>query len=233
MEVSIVIPTYNEAENIEDLIKELKENLESYENEIIIVDDGSPDGTADIVEDLEEYNLTLIERKRKSGIGSAYKEGFIQAEGEIIVQMDADFSHRPNEVPDLINEIENTDSQVAVGSRYVQGGDRNDPLTRRIFPLIGSKLYYYTLRSPVKDVTSGFKAYKRDILQEALKEPLPDGFHFQAASLFTIIEKGYKVTEVPIDFRPRRAGEPKYELSDLIDNLKLYLKLFIRRNSVF
>lgn len=223
-EVSVVVPTYNEEENIEDFVKKLKSELEDYSLEIIIVDD-SDDSTASIIRDIDdsESEINLIEREDKSGIGSAYKLGFSRAEGEEIVQMDADFSHRPEQIEKLLEALKDTD--IAVGSRYVDGGERNDPFFRRINPLIGSYLYQYALGSPVSDVTSGFKAYKKDTAEE-IPEDIPDGFHFQAASLIYLIDNGAEVKEVPIDFRPRRAGEPKYSFEDFTDNVKLLLKLF-------
>lgn len=223
-EVSVVVPTYNEEENIEDFVKKLKSELEDYSLEIIIVDD-SDDSTASIIRDIDdsESEINLIEREDKSGIGSAYKLGFSRAKGEKIVQMDADFSHRPEQIEKLLEALKDTD--IAVGSRYVDGGERNDPFFRRINPLIGSYLYQYALGSPVSDVTSGFKAYKKDTAEE-IPEDIPDGFHFQAASLIYLIDNGAEVKEVPIDFRPRRAGEPKYSFEDFTDNVKLLLKLF-------
>ena len=229
--ISIVIPTYNEAENIEGLLGEIREVLSDRDLEVVVVDDGSPDGTADLVESsgIEFESLELIRREFRKGIGSAYKRGFREAEGDIIVQMDADFSHRPEDIPGLIEAVEQG-SEVAVGSRYVEGGDRNDPLLRRINPLIGSYIYRYILKCPVRDFTSGFKAYNRDVVEELSGADLPDGFHFQAASLMHLVEKGRKIKEVPIEFRPRRAGEPKYSTHDLVDNIELLVKLFLKRN---
>lgn len=226
--ISIVIPTYNEAENIGDLLQKIRDVIGGQEVEFIVVDDSSTDGTADIIKSLklEIDNLKLIEREGKSGIGSAYKRGFQDAEGDIVIQMDADFSHRPEDIPKLIEAVENG-NDVAIGSRYVEGGDRNDPLFRRINPWIGKFLYVHILKSPVRDFTSGFKAYRRDVATNIPEYDLPDGFHFQAASLMKLIKEGRTTQEVPIDFRPRRAGEPKYSTKDLLDNIELFLRLFL------
>lgn len=223
-DVSVVVPTYNEEENIEDFLQEVKDKLKARDLEIIIVDD-SEDSTSSIIRENygDDSEINLIERDEAEGIGSAYKEGFSKADGDKIVQMDADFSHQPEYIEDLLEALERYN--IAVGSRYVDGGDRNDPIYRRINPLIGSYLYRYGLGSPVNDVTSGFKAYRYETVQK-LPDELPDGFHFQAASLMSLVEKGAEVGEVPIDFRPRRAGEPKYSLEDFIDNVVLLLKLF-------
>lgn len=226
--ISIVTPTYNEAENIEDLLHEINRVLSGREIEFIVVDDNSEDGTSEIVEDLEpEFeHLKLIKRKGKSGIGSAYKRGFQEAEGDIVVQMDADFSHRPEDIPKLIEAVEKG-NDIAIGSRYVEGGDRNDPLLRRINPWIGRFLYVYILKSPVNDFTSGFKAYTKEVAEEIPESDLPDGFHFQAASLMKLVKQGYRTKEVPINFQPRRAGEPKYSTRDLVDNVELFVRLFL------
>jgi dolichol-phosphate mannosyltransferase len=223
-DVSVVVPTYNEEENIKDFLEELSSELEDLDYEIVVVDD-SDDSTAEIVRKMREEDgrIRIIEREGRSGIGSAYKEGFSAAKGEKIVQMDADFSHRPDQVDRLLAALEEHD--VAVGSRYVKGGERRDPIWRRVNPLIGSYLYRYLLGSPVADVTSGFKAYRREAL-DGLPEGLPEGFHFQAASLMALLESGADISEVPIDFQPRRAGEPKYSLEDFLDNVKLLAKLF-------
>jgi len=226
--ISIIIPTYNEAENIVDLLQNVEEVIQDRETEFIVVDDNSDDGTAEIVRDLKSEidNLKLIEREGKSGIGSAYKRGFQDTEGDIIVQMDADFSHRPEDIPKLISGIEDG-NDIAIGSRYVEGGDRNDPLLRRINPWIGRFLYVYILKSPVSDFTSGFKAYKKEVAREIPEYDLPDGFHFQAASLMKLVKEGKSTKEVPIDFRPRRAGKPKYDTRDLVDNIELFIRLFL------
>ncbi len=229
MEVSVVIPTYNESENIRGIVEEVEDVLEGREHEILVVDDGSPDGTAEIVEEMMEEHpeLRLIRRDGKRGLGAAYKDALPEAEGEKIVQMDADFSHPPGKIPELLEALEH--HEVAVGSRYVEGGERKDPLHRRIFPLLGSYLYRVLLGSPVRDVTSGFKAYRKEVIEEVAGEGLPDGFHFQAASLFSALGSDASVTEVPIEFGPRRAGEPKYDTGDLVDNVLLLGKLSLKR----
>lgn len=232
IDISVVIPTYNERPNIDALVKEIHSVLAERDHEILVVDDSSPDGTADIVRTLQDDidGLRLIERAEKNGIGSALKHGFREADGDVVVQIDADFSHPPEKIPELVATVERG-ADAAVGSRYVEGGDRKDPLHRRIFPLIGSYLYRILLDSPVSDVTSGFKAYSAEKAAELGENELPDSFHFQAASLFSLIDGGASVEEVPIDFGPRRAGEPKYTWTrDLPANIILLLKLALRKN---
>ncbi len=230
MAVSVVVPTYNEAANVAPLVEAVHAALGDRLAELVVVDDGSPDGTADVVRGLQgDYDgLRLLEREEREGLGAAYKHAFRQIDADTVVQMDADFSHPPDRLPALVDAVE-TGADVAVGSRYVDGGDRQDPLHRRVFPLIGSYLYRAVLGSPVRDVTSGFKAYDGAVLDELALDGLPDGFHFQAASLLALVDAGADVVEVPIAFRPRRAGEPKYGVGDLWDNFMLFVSLAARR----
>ncbi|MFB6207713.1 MAG: glycosyltransferase [Candidatus Nanohaloarchaea archaeon] len=229
--MTVAIPTYNEAPNIEELLSRVHSILDNREHEVIVVDGGSTDGTRDKVREMAEDTPTvrLVERETRRGIGSAYREAFRLAKGDVVVQMDADFSHPPEYLPSLVESVEEG-VDVAVGSRYVEGGERNDPLHRQVFPLIGSYLYRVLLRSPVRDVTSGFKAYSREAAKHISSARLPDGFHFQAASLFECLEEGYDVDEVPFTFEPRKGGEPKYSFKDLLDNVSLLLKLTARKH---
>lgn len=233
MDVSVVIPTYNERATITDTLRAVDTALEGEDREILVVDDGSPDGTADMARGMQDEiaGLRVVERKRKEGLGAAYKDAFDRVEGDIVVQMDADGSHPPEAIPQLIDAVRKG-ADVAVGSRYVAGGDRKDPLHRRIFPLIGSHLYQYVLGFPVRDVTSGMKAYSREALDTVRDaEGLPDGFHSQAASLHRLVQAGYTVTEVPITFRERQGGNPKYGPRDLLDNLGLFVRLALSREN--
>jgi dolichol-phosphate mannosyltransferase len=230
MDVSIVIPTYNEAENVEPLIKEIAQQLEGRNFEIIFVDDDSPDGTADIIEDMQDERdfLRLIRREQKAGIGSAYKEGFREAKGNYVVQMDADFSHRPEDLPKLIETLEQ-DVMVVIGSRYVDGGERKDPVYRRIFPIIGSYLYRFGLGASVKDFTSGFKGLNAEVVED-ISEGLPDGFCFNPALLLSATKMDYEIVEVPIKFEERRAGKPKYSTFDLCRNALFFSKRMLERH---
>jgi dolichol-phosphate mannosyltransferase len=229
MEVSVVIPTYNEADNVAPLVDRLEDQLGDREFEIVFVDDDSPDGTADKIEELQEKRdfLRLIRREGKKGIGSAYKAGFKEADGDYVVQMDADLSHRPEDLKALIAALDNG-ADTAIGSRYVEGGERKDPIHRRIFPIIGSYLYRFGLGSPVKDFTSGFKAFRSEVVDN-LDPELPEGFCFQAATLVDIIEKDYEIVEVPIEFQERNSGEPKYDQMDLVKNTWFFSKKFLEK----
>lgn len=233
MDVSVVIPTYNERANITELLRAVDAELAGMDREILVVDDSSPDGTAEAARSLQDEitGLRVVEREQKEGLGAAYKDAFRHVEGDVVVQMDADFSHPPDAVLRLIEAVRDG-ADVAVGSRYVPGGERNDPLLRRIFPLMGSHLYQYVLGFPVRDVTSGMKAYSRDALDTLRgQEQLPDGFHFQAASLHRLVQDGQAIREVPITFQERKGGEPKYGPGDLLDNLGLFARLALSREN--
>lgn len=225
--ISIVIPTLNEVDNVELLVEKIHEEVDR-DHEIVFVDHNSIDGTRKVLQELErnDKKICLITRNRKQGIGKALKQGFEAANGNIIVQMDADFSHPVDKIESLVDRIEEG-RDVAVGSRYIKGGSRNDPLVRRLFPWIGYYLYEFFFDLPVKDVTSGFKAYNVEAVERILREKneLPDGFHFQVETVF-LLNHDFSMVEIPIDFKERRSGRPKYDLNDLKDNAILFIKKF-------
>ena len=229
--LSILIPTYNERKNIGDLLEEVEEVLrnEKITGEIIVIDDNSPDKTWEIVENkMKVYNnIRLIKREKKLGLGSAYKRGFKESEGEMIIEMDADFSHDPKDIPRFVDKILECD--VVVGSRYVKSGERNDPFFRKIFPLIGNFFYNFFLDFPVRDATSGYRAYKKTFLKKINLKKIPDDFSFQAAILFELSRKDAKITEIPIKFERRKSEKSKYSTRDLFSNLKLFVTLFFHR----
>lgn len=224
--LSLVIPTYNEKENIESLIEKIIETLKRENFEIIIVDGNSHDGTIEIVEKLQKkYKfLKLVKEKKRAGIGSAYKKGFRIARGDIIATMDADFSHDPADIPRLIEKIKDYD--IAIGSRYVKGGERADTIYRRFFPFIGN-MFYKLVGIPASDATSGFKAYRRGILESINLDKLPNDFSFQTAIIFELRKS--KIIEIPIEFRERSCGESKYSWKDLFGNMILLLEIIFNR----
>jgi len=223
--ISVIIPTYNEEENIGPFLNDLSEVIDN-EFELILVDGDSTDRTVQTARETGIEQLKIFEQDFRKGLGSAIKKGLSEASGEIVVQIDADFSHPTEKIQCLVERI-SEGYDVAIGSRYVEEGERKDPLHRRLPPLIGSYLYRYMIGSTVKDVTSGFKAYNREAVEFLLEQDLPDGFHFQAASLMSLMDR--KTVEVPIEFGPRRAGKPKYGFKDLVDNVLLLLRLFLER----
>jgi len=211
----VIIPTYNEKENIENIIKKVF----SFEKEfhILIVDDGSPDGTADIVKRLQKEftdKLFILEREGKLGLGTAYITGFhwaIEKKYDFIFEMDADFSHPPHDLLNLYDACTTQGFDVAVGSRYVKGiSVVNWPLGRILMSYYASMYVRTVLGMKIKDTTAGFVCYKREVLENiGIDEIRMKGYGFQIEMKYRCIKLGYKVTEVPIIFTDRTEGNSK------------------------
>lgn len=210
----VIIPTYNEKENIERIIRRVFSLSHFFE--ILIIDDGSPDGTADIVKKLQlEYPaLHLEQRTGKLGLGTAYIHGFKWAlekpQYEYIFEMDADFSHNPDDLIKLRQAcIEGAD--VAIGSRYVKGVNVvNWPMSRVLMSYFASMYVRIITRIDIQDATAGFKCYKRRVLEKIPMEKIKFvGYAFQIEMKFTAIKYGFKVVEVPIIFTDRTEGTSK------------------------
>ena len=226
----VVIPTYNEAENIVRLINEilsLKVNGVTFN--VLIIDDNSADGTAKLVKDQENETVFIIERQKKMGLGTAYIEGFkfaIKNNYDYVFEMDADFSHDPTAIPDFISKMDVYD--LVIGSRYINGvAVVNWPLSRLIIS-IGASIYTRMItRLPVKDVTAGFMCYRVDSLKKIEFEKIKsNGYSFQIEMKYRMWKKGFKLLEIPILFVDRRAGVSKmsrkivYEASWMVWKLK-------------
>ncbi len=230
VEICVVIPTYNERENVARLIPALERVLP--ENSwILIVDDSSPDGTAEIARELgRRYgNIDVLIRPGKLGLGSAYKDGFsraLEAGASVIVEMDADFSHRPEDLPRLLGAIEEG-YDVAVGSRYVQGGKIvNWPLKRRIISKGANAIARHLLGLPVKDCTSGYRAYSAQALEKAgFQRVSSDGYAFQVEMLYRCYSCGLRIKEVPITFVERKRGRSKLGLGEVLGFVRDILRL--------
>jgi dolichol-phosphate mannosyltransferase len=211
--VWLVLPTYDEASNLEPLVIAVRERLPDT-GRILIVDDNSPDGTGQIADRLagEVEDVSVLHRPRKEGIGPAYVAGFRRAlEGgaELVAQMDADFSHDPADLPRLLGAAE--DADLVLGSRYVEGGGVADwgPLRRAISR--GGSAYARTLLGvPIRDLTGGFKVFRRRALEAIdLGSISAAGYAFQVETTFRVTRAGLRVVEVPITFSERRVGESK------------------------
>jgi dolichol-phosphate mannosyltransferase len=211
----VIIPTYNEKENIEKIIRVVM-NLQ-VDFHLLIVDDGSPDGTAFIVKGLQNEfpgRLFIEERQGKLGLGTAYIHGFkwaLESTYEYIFEMDADFSHDPNDLPHLYQSCKEDTVGIAVGSRYVSGGKVEDwPLNRRVMSR-GASIYVRIVTwLPVSDSTAGFVCYKRDFLAELDFDKIEfKGYAFQIEMKFAAWQLGYKINEVPITFKDRVEGVSK------------------------
>ena len=212
----LILPTYNEAENIEALVRAAHAQLESrgVEHTILVVDDGSPDGTGIIAERVAEEldPVRVLHRPRKQGLGRAYLAGFaiaLEAGAELVLEMDSDFSHDPADLPRLIAASGAAD--LVLGSRYVPGGGITDwgPL-RRLLSRGGSAYARILLGVPVRDLTGGFKCFHRRVLEAIeLEDVHADGYGFQIELTYKAVKAGFTVAEVPILFRERRVGSSK------------------------
>jgi dolichol-phosphate mannosyltransferase len=212
----LVLPTYNEAENIERLVgAALPELATTGEHRILIVDDGSPDGTGQIADRLADAHpeVEVLHRTAKEGLGRAYVAGFHRAlagGADRVMEMDADFSHAPSDIPRLVREAQ-ADADLVLGSRYVPGGGvENWGLGRRIVSRGGCVYAQAILRVPVRDLTGGFKCFRREVLEAiGIDQMHADGYGFQIELTYRALKAGFHVREVPIVFRERRAGESK------------------------
>lgn len=228
--ISIVIPTYNERENIRVLMPRIIAIFEEngFSGEIIVVDDGSEDGTAEEVETFTKNygNIRLIQRGKKMGLGSAYKTGFKASKGDIIFEMDADLSHDPLEIPNFIKKIEKGDDLV-IGSRYIKEGDIKNWSYRRI--LISKSANYMAnrlLKLDINDATSGYRAYKKNILNKMdMDEIKSDGYAFQVEMVYFTRKNGFRIAEIPIIFTERRSGLSKLGYKEVFDFFKRVLEL--------
>ena len=212
----VIIPTYNEKENIEKIIRAVFALPKSFH--ILIIDDGSPDGTASIVKGLmeEEFagRLFMVERQGKLGLGTAYICGFkwaLEHGYDFVFEMDADFSHNPDDLPRLYHACADEGFDVAVGSRYVSGVNVvNWPMGRVLMSYYASRYVQFVTGIPVRDTTAGFKCYRRRVLETVDLDAIRfKGYAFQIEMKFTAYKLGFKIKEVPVIFVNRREGTSK------------------------
>jgi dolichol-phosphate mannosyltransferase len=230
-ELSIVLPTYNESQNIVRMLNSIAETLpEDTAAEIIVVDDNSPDGTADIASrhaknilSKKKLNVEVIRRQRKLGLSSAILAGVQSANGDIILAMDGDFSHPPQIIPHIIEFLLKSNYDIVIASRYVKGGSVIGwPFKRRLMSRGATKIAQYGLGIEVKDPVSGFFAFRRHIIQ---------GLKFDALGYKMLLEllvktKGARVKEVPYTFTNRRAGTSKLGASVMLDYIRAVWHLY-------
>jgi dolichol-phosphate mannosyltransferase len=216
--VRVVLPTYNEAENLELIVAAVLESAPRVDG-VLVVDDSSPDGTGEIAERLarEDARVTVLHRASKDGLGPAYVAGFRRAldEGaELVVQMDADFSHDPADVPRLIGAVDGG-ADLALGSRYVAGGGVGEwGRVRRAISRGGSAYARLWLGVEIADLTGGFKCLRREVLEAIRLETVGAlGYAFQVETTYRAMLAGFRVEEVPIVFSDRRVGESKMSRS--------------------
>jgi dolichol-phosphate mannosyltransferase len=209
----VILPTYNEAENLESLVQAVRERLPDSRR-ILIVDDSSPDGTGEIADRLAEAldDVAVLHRRAKEGIGPAYIAGFREAlagGAELVIQMDADFSHDPAYLPQLLRAAEESD--LVIGSRYVPGGGVTDwgPV-RRFISRGGSAYARIILGIDVRDLTGGFKCLRREVLEGIELDSIDSrGYAFQVEVTYRAVRAGFQLVEIPIVFRDRHEGKSK------------------------
>ena len=211
----IIIPTFNEKENIESIIKKVFSLKKQFN--ILIVDDNSLDGTANIVKTLQKIypkKLFIEKRSKKLGLGTAYIHGFkwaLKKDYEFIFEMDADFSHNPDDLIKLYDVVKNNNGDLAIGSRYVKGVNIvNWPMSRLLLSFFASKYVKIITGMPIHDSTAGFKCYKKKILQTIELDKIQFvGYAFQIEMKFKAWKYGFRIVEVPVIFTDRKEGESK------------------------
>lgn len=212
MKALVIIPTYNERENLPELLRRIF--AEGLPLEVLIIDDNSPDGTGAAADLLAaaDPRVHVMHRPGKMGLGSAYVAGFryaIEHDYDAVFEMDADFSHNPDSLPEFLRELENAD--LVVGSRYLHGVTVvNWPLKRLILSYLANVYSRVITGMPIKDATGGFKCFRRQVLESLdLTRVKSDGYGFQIEINFKAWRKGFRIREIPILFVDRRAGESK------------------------
>ncbi|MGB2758295.1 MAG: polyprenol monophosphomannose synthase [Acidimicrobiia bacterium] len=234
MSVLIVLPTYNESENIERILGAIRSECD--EADVLVVDDGSPDGTAEIVERVanELGRIELLRRGSKGGLGAAYRAGFrvgLSRGYSIIIEMDADFSHDPARLNDLIAPVRAGEAELVIGSRYVPGGSTPDwPRKRRVISRTGNRYLRLMLRLPIQDATAGFRAYSATALEGIdLAKLQAGGYVFQVEMADQIVRNGGRIKEVPITFHDRAYGNSKMSGKIVREAFWLVTKWGVRR----
>jgi dolichol-phosphate mannosyltransferase len=237
VKLSIVVPTYNESQNIVRMLDSIAETLSPYAGaEIIVVDDNSPDGTAELarshakkISPKRKLHVEIIRREGKYGLSSAIVEGVQSATGDFLLVMDGDFSHPPQVIPSIIQALQDSNCDIVVASRYVKGGSIIGwPFKRRLMSKGATKIAQYGLGIEVKDPVSGFFAFRRDII---------NGIKFDAIGYKMLLEilvkaKGARVKEVPYTFTNRRIGTSKLEAGVMFDYLRSVMRLYRHGKSI-
>ncbi len=221
--VVMVVPTYNEAENIAEIVSRVRKAVPDAD--VLVVDDGSPDGTGRIADELAaaDSHVRVVHRSTKEGLGAAYLHGFrvaLERDYDVIGEMDADCSHQPEQLPRLLEALE--DADLVLGSRWVPGGSVvNWPWTRQALSRGGNLYTRLLLGMPVKDATGGFRLFRRTTLEKIdLSDVRSVGYCFQADLAWRTVEAGLRVREVPIEFVERTRGESKMSPDVAVESLR-------------
>ena len=239
----VVIPTYNEADNVRPLAQAVlanwragtpaRDKAEPQELSILFVDDNSPGGTGQIIDDLVATNpaIHVLHRTKKEGLGRAYVAGFAEAlklGADKIIEMDCDFSHPIDKLPELIA----SDADVTIGSRYIKGGKCVGwPFKRWLISRAGGIFIRFMLGMPINDPTGGFKCFKRRVLEDGVLDEIESmGYSFQLEMNYRMWKRGYSIKEIPITFSERRAGVSKISGSIAAESLRMVFKLRKAKN---
>ena len=210
----VILPTFNEAPNIADMLARIRGALPGAH--VLVVDDGSPDGTADLAEAAAQElgSVDVMRRPGKAGLGPAYRAGFawgIERGHDVLMEMDADGQHDPAVLPELLAAIVEGDADLAIGSRYIPGGAVPGwPASRRMLSKWGNRYIGLMLKLPVRDATAGFRAYRTPIIEKVgLDRSRADGYGFQVEMVYEVAKAGGRIVEIPITFRDRERGVSK------------------------
>lgn len=221
----VVLPTYQEAENVEGILRRLRAVVPGAH--VLVIDDTSPDGTADIADKLAEDlgSIDVLRRPTKAGLGSAYRTGFawgIARGFDVLVEMDADGSHHPEALPAMLTVVD-AGTDLVIGSRYVPGGSTPDwPRIRRILSIVGNFYAAAVLGLQVRDSTAGFRVYRADVVRGIdLDHSRADGYGFQVEMVYRIVQLGGRIVEVPITFTDRAEGSSKMSGRIVVEALGL------------
>ena len=235
----VLVPTYNEAENIREVLDSILKVFDraGIDGRVIVIDDGSPDGTAGIVEEISKRDsrVSVINRGAKMGLGTAYRDGFKlilenHRDYEAVITMDADRSHNPETILNLLSKI-NEGYDVAVASRYVKGGGWGAGLLRKIISKGANIIARIATGLKTRDLTSGFRAYKIEALSKLDMENLEKGYVFQVQVLHRLSRKGARVAEVPFLFLNRGGGASKLTIGEMASFLRWCVKAFLKREA--
>jgi dolichol-phosphate mannosyltransferase len=232
MKTTVVVPTYNERANLEELIPRILGQLPDIE--LLVVDDGSPDGTGEYADSVAAENprVHVLHRPGKMGLGSAYVYGFtrcLATDTELVIQMDADFSHNPDEIPNLVERARTHD--VVLGSRYITGANVVNWPLRRLFLSYFANVYTHIITGlPLRDSTGGFKCFHRKVLAEIELDTIrSDGYSFQIEMNFRSWRKGFSMVEIPIVFVDRHSGTSKMSRRIVWEAMWLVWRLRLER----
>ncbi|MED6155178.1 Dolichol-phosphate mannosyltransferase subunit 1 [Stylosanthes scabra] len=222
---SIIVPTYNERLNIGLIVYLIFKHLKDVDFEVIVVDDGSPDGTQDVVKQLQkvygEDRILLRPRPKKLGLGTAYIHGMKHASGNFVVIMDADLSHHPKYLPRFISKQMETRADIVTGTRYVKGGGVHGWNLMRKLTSRGANVLAQTFLWPgVSDLTGSFRLYRKSVLEDIISSCVSKGYVFQMEMIVRASRKGYHIEEVPITFVDRVFGSSKLGGSEIVEYLK-------------